>query len=274
VHESTTVRHGSILLGPTCVGKTAACQLLVKALARRGVSCRLMYMNPLVLTPELMFGSFDPKSHEWNDGAFSAIWRKSMRASNASAHTWIVMDGPINTIWMEHLNTVLDETKMLSIANGDRMPLADGNKVVLEVDSLSNAAPSTVARTGLVNFPPEQISTQGVVRAWLKRRRPDEAQWLGPILDEFFPPMLEAAAQRGSSPLPFIREAEVHNCLALLEGLLADSAAIDEVPDRLVLERYSLHSPTHPPTVPERGPPHYPNGDVPEDMNSVRCIIP
>jgi hypothetical protein len=40
---------------------------------------------------------------------------------------------------------------------------------------------------------------------------------------------------------------QVHNCLALLEGLLADSAAIDEVPDRLVLERYSLHSSTHPP---------------------------
>ncbi|KAJ1470831.1 hypothetical protein T484DRAFT_1561523, partial [Baffinella frigidus] len=58
--------------------------------------------------------------------------------------------GPINTRWMEHLNTVLDETKMLTIANGDRMPLAEGNKVIFEVDSLRHASPSTVMRTGLV----------------------------------------------------------------------------------------------------------------------------
>lgn len=240
VHESTTVRHGSILLGPTCSGKTAACSILMKALSSRGDHCRTMYMNPLVLTPELMFGFFDTKNGEWNDGAFSAIWRKSMR--NKNMHTWIVMDGPINTRWMEHLNTVLDETKMLTIANGDRMPLAEGNKVIFEVDSLRHASPSTVMRTGLVNFPPNLISIPGLIKAWLKKRRPDEAHWLGPLLDTFVEPIMQVAAKEASSALRFIREAQMQNFLALLEGVLADSVAIDEIPERLVLERFVVYA--------------------------------
>ncbi|ERE72969.1 dynein heavy chain 14, axonemal-like protein [Cricetulus griseus] len=63
---------------------------------------------------------------------------------------WIVLDGPVDTLWIENLNTVLDENRTLCLANSERITLTSKIRVIFEVDSLANATPSVITRCAVV----------------------------------------------------------------------------------------------------------------------------
>ena len=63
---------------------------------------------------------------------------------------WVLLDGPVDSDWIENLNSVLDDSKVLCLSNGERVDLSPGSRVLFETDDLTNASPATVSRCGVL----------------------------------------------------------------------------------------------------------------------------
>ena len=74
-----------------------------------------------------------------------------------------MLDGPIDPVWADSLNTLLDESRTLTLPNGDRIPLTDNCKIVFEVDSIANASPATVSRSGMVCLSNSVLNWQPII---------------------------------------------------------------------------------------------------------------
>ena len=168
LYDTTLVRHGIMLVGPAGSGKTTILNTLRQALSSTtGIKHNSVRMNPKAIRAEQMFGETEKASGEWLEGVFAAIWAKFNDRARKDIN-WIVCDGPVDAIWIENLNTVLDDNRILTLANGDRIPMTDNTKIMFEVENLSNASPATVSRAGIIYVSDSDLDWGPLVESWLK----------------------------------------------------------------------------------------------------------
>ncbi|OMJ85003.1 hypothetical protein SteCoe_13780 [Stentor coeruleus] len=161
LYETILVRHGLMLVGQTFSGKTQVISTLQQALSSiknntEFTKTHRVTINPKSITLTQLYGRFIPESHQSTDGVVSLAFRVYTAEKN-NERKWVVFDGPVDSKWIENMNTVLDDNKMLCMPSGEVIKLTDPMTMMFEVEDLKEASPATVSRCGMVYLEPHRL---------------------------------------------------------------------------------------------------------------------
>ncbi|KAK9298339.1 hypothetical protein QLX08_008257 [Tetragonisca angustula] len=241
LYETSLVRHGLMVLGPTGSGKTMCMWALMKALTEMGIPHKEVRMNPKAITASQMFGRLDVATNDWTDGIFSIIWRRSTQTKKTE-NLWMVLDGPVDAVWIENLNSVLDDNKTLTLANGDRIIMASNTKLVFEPDNVDNASPATVSRMGMVFISASVLKWTPILQAWFKTQPPAQEE----VLNNFFKKIYDDAHTFVQTKLPvkmqLLEALYIRQCIDLLDGLLGTNKDTTRILPEYHIEKIFLFS--------------------------------
>ncbi|KAI9679439.1 MAG: hypothetical protein M1817_005461 [Caeruleum heppii] len=174
LYQIQNIHHGVMMVGDSGSGKSAAWKVLLEALQRvEGVEGVCHIIDPKVMSKEALYGTLDSTTREWTDGLFTSILRKivdNLRGEESKRH-WIVFDGDVDPEWVENLNSVLDDNKLLTLPNGERLGLPPNVRVMFEVETLRYATLATVSRCGMIWFNEDTVTPSMMVSNYLGHLR-------------------------------------------------------------------------------------------------------
>lgn len=160
------------MVGPSGSGKSTAWRILLKSLERfEGTEGVAHVIDPKAISKEALYGVLDPNTREWTDGLFTHILRKIIDnvRGEINKRQWIIFDGDVDPEWVENLNSVLDDNKLLTLPNGERLSLPPNVRVMFEVQDLKYATLATVSRCGMVWFSEDVLSTEMIFENFMLR---------------------------------------------------------------------------------------------------------
>jgi len=174
LYQIQGIHHGVMMVGDSGSGKSAIWKVLLKALQRaEGVEGVCHVIDPKVMSKEALYGNLDSTTREWTDGLFASILRRivdNLRGEDSKRH-WIVFDGDVDPEWVENLNSVLDDNKLLTLPNGERLSLPPNVRILFEVETLKYATLATVSRCGMVWFSDDTVTSEMLLGNYLQGLR-------------------------------------------------------------------------------------------------------
>lgn len=188
-----------MVVGPTGAGKTVILKTLATARSEdEEVNVRIDTMNPKMITTDELYGVLDSETRNWTDGLLSKIFKEANtpREADAKAETrWILYDGDVDAVWVENMNSVMDDNRILTLANGDRIRLQKYCSMLFEVYDLQYASPATVSRCGMVYVDPKNLGWRPYYAHWLKVKNEKYGIEIHEVLKDlstkFIPPLMD-----------------------------------------------------------------------------------
>jgi dynein heavy chain len=243
--EVLKVRHSVMLIGPAGCGKSTIWSTLAACHNADDSGNALpkhltVYesINPKAITADELYG-YMTLENDWKDGVLSSIMRNMSKNAapftDAQTYKWVVLDGDIDAVWIESMNTVMDDNKVLTLVSNERIPLTKAMRLVFEISSLVNATPATVSRAGIIYVDEGHIGWYPVVESWLQQRESSaEAGILPGLFKKYVDGIFSALDEtKAETIVPVVSIAMVEMLCRLLDGLLSLVGEHDKTPEVL-----------------------------------------
>jgi len=177
LEELLAIRHCVFVMGPPGAGKSQAWKTLGEARTIRGDKTKFVDINPKSVKTEELYGFISMATREWKDGLLSKIMRDLGEIPDEKPK-WIILDGDLDANWIESMNSVMDDNKMLTLASNERIPLKPHMRLIFEIRDLRFATPATVSRAGILYISTDDgTQWQSLIQSWLKKLvAPDAAK--------------------------------------------------------------------------------------------------
>eukprot|EP00891_Asterochloris_glomerata_P002883 jgi/Astpho2/2883/Aster-01037 len=237
LREIFVVRWSVFLLGPAGCGKSAIWKTLMRAQQNFGEKTMFKPINPKAVTRNELYGFLHPSTREWKEGLMSVIYR-DMSNNKTNKHQWIVLDGDIDAEWIESMNTVMDDNKMLTLASNERIPLSASMRLLLEINHMNHCSPATVSRGGVIYVNADDVGWKPAVDSWIEKL---DATEFRPLLTTLFARYVDATLEHCRRnfkyvvPVPTI--SQVMSICKILESILPQETVRGAPPpDKKLLE--------------------------------------
>ncbi|NXC27886.1 DYH9 protein, partial [Campylorhamphus procurvoides] len=233
LEELLMVRHSVFVVGNAGTGKSQVLRSLHKT--HQIMKCRPVWtdLNPKAVTNDELFGIINPATREWKDGLFSSIMRELANITH-DGPKWMVLDGDIDPMWIESLNTVMDDNKVLTLASNERIALKPTMRLLFEISHLRTATPATVSRAGILYINPSDLGWNPPVSSWIDQREiQSERANLTILFDKYLPVCLDTLRTRFKKIIPIPEQSMVQMLCYLLECLLTEQNTPPDSPKEL-----------------------------------------
>ena len=248
LYEMIIVRHGLMIVGESFGMKSSCISVLAAALGdlcdqklNNEFHVKYYCINPKSVSMAQLYGAEDPVSKEWADGVLAVTFRNAARDTSPD-RKWVVFDGPVDAIWIENMNTVLDDNKKLCLNSGEIIAMQGLMNMIFEVQDLAVASPATVSRCGMVYVQPSLLGWRPVMVSWMHTLpaglTDDHKAHIEGLFDWLLPPCVRLATKECRMPQPMHEINLAQACMRLLEALLAefsDEALVAEMNKNLLL---------------------------------------
>ena len=239
LRDSKATRHCNMLVGMSLSGKSTCWTMLARArssLAKAGVDgftfVRTQVINPKSINMNELYGAYDLQTMEWTDGILSSVFRNFSKDDKPD-EKWLILDGPVDTLWIESMNTVMDDNKTLTLINGDRIGMSSTMSLLFEVQDLAVASPATVSRAGMVYLDVDDLGWEPFVKSWVERKfeAADEREWFLALFEKYLSKLGVVKRKEVEELIPISEFNAVQSLTNLLEALLTPANGVDRAAD-------------------------------------------
>jgi dynein heavy chain len=145
---------------------------------------------------------------------------------------------------------VLDDNKILTLANAERIPMTDNCKMVFEVENLNNASPATVSRCGIIYVSSTDLGWRPLIDTWCKDRQEykeyanaEEHQWMTDFTEKYIekPNAFDMVAKEYTYMMPQSEIVRCNQMLNLLTAVFQGYIANQEFIDKAAFEKFYVY---------------------------------